>query len=229
MSCRIDCAKDGSLEQRLIEHVLGCEALLRVMSAAEEMALPDWYLVAGALAQSVWNIVLGRPVLHKVEDIDVVYFDSDDLTEAMEGCREATLAERLADIGIRLDAKNQARVHLWYEKRFGYKLRPYRSTREAITTFPFTATSVGVTGVGEAIRVFAPFGLDDLFNLTVRANRTQITPETYTAKAERVRVRWPEITILPWEAGCGGQLGAGRSLASRDNPLGDFSGQNCAR
>ena len=59
-------------------------------------------------------------------------------------------------------------------------------------------------------RSFAPFGLDDLFNLTVRANRTQITPETCAAKAERVRVRWPEVTILPWEAGSGGPPGAFR-------------------
>ncbi len=90
-----------------------------------------------------------------------------------------------------------------------YALRPYRSTREAIATFPFTATSVGVTREGEALRVFAPFGLDDLFNLTVRANRTQITPETYAAKAQRVRERWPEVTILPWEAGSGDQLRLG--------------------
>ena len=214
MSCRIDRLQDGVLERRLIEHILGCEALLRVLSAAEEMALPDWYVVAGALAQSVWNTTLGHPVLHNVDDVDVVYFDSDDLTEATERSREAALADRLSGIGIRLDARNQARVHLWYEQRFGYGLRPYGSTREAITTFPFTATSVGVTRAGEAIRVFAPFGLDDLFNLTVRANRNQITPETYAAKAERVRMRWPEVTILPWEAGYGGQCSAFRHRAS---------------
>ena len=66
----------------------------------------------------------------------------------------------------------------------------------------------------EAIRVFAPFGLDDLFNLTVRANRTRITPETYAAKAERVRMRWPEVTILPWEAGYGGPPSALRHRTS---------------
>ena len=82
------------------------------------------------------------------------------------------------------------------------------------TTYPFTATSVGVTCRGEAIRVFAPFGLDDLFNLTVRANHTQITPETYADKAERVRMRWPEVTILPWEAGTGGRSGAFRLRVS---------------
>ena len=220
MSVTTDHLEDGDLERRLIEHVLRCEVLLRVMSAAEEMALPNWYLVAGALAQSVWSAALARPLLDKIRDIDVVYFDSDDLSEATELNREAALDKRLTRLGVRLDAKNQARVHLWYERRFGYALRPYRSTREAIATFPFTATSVGVTREGEALRVFAPFGLDDLFNLTVRANRTQITPETYDAKAKRVRERWPEITILPWEAGSGGQWATGRTSADR----GDASG-----
>ena len=204
MSVSADHSEGGDLERRLIEHVLRCKALLCVMSAAEEMALPNWYLVAGALAQSVWNAALGRPLLDSIKDIDVVYFDSDDLSETTESDRETALADRLSHIGVRIDAKNQARVHLWYEKRFGYGLRPYRSTREAIATFPFTATSVGMTREGGVLRVCAPFGLDDLFNLTVRANRSQITPETYAAKTKAVRERWPEVTILPWEAGGGG-------------------------
>ena len=197
--------KECDLERKLIEHVLGCEAFLHVMAAAEESAIPDWFLVADALAQSVWNAALGRPLLSDVKDIDVVYFDHDDLTESTEVQREVTLARSLPGIGVRIDAKNQARVHVWYERRFGYSLRPYQSARDAIATFPFTATSVGVTRTGEDVRVFAPFGLDDLFNLTVRANRTQITPETYAAKVKRVRERWPEITILPWEAGSSSQ------------------------
>ena len=61
---------------------------------------------------------------------------------------------------------------------------------------------------------FVPLGLDDLFNLTVTANRTRITPEIHAAKAERVRMRWPEVTILPWEAGSGGQPGAWRRRVS---------------
>lgn len=197
--------KECDLERKLIEHVLDCEVFLHVMAAAEESAIPDWFLVAGALAQSVWNAALGRPLLSDVKDIDVVYFDPDDLTESTEVQREVTLARSLSGIGVRIDAKNQARVHVWYERRFGYPLRPYQSARDAIATFPFTATSVGVTRTAEDLRVFAPFGLDDLFNLTVRANRTQITPETYAAKVKRVRERWPEITILPWEAGSSGQ------------------------
>ena len=46
-------------------------------------------------------------------------------------------------------------------------------------------------------------------------DRTQITPEIYAAKAERVRMRWPEVTILPWEAGSGGRSGASRRQVSR--------------
>ena len=65
MSCRTDRLQDRGLERRLIEHVPGCGVLLRVLSAAEEMDFPDWYVVAGALAQSVWNTTLGHPVRHR--------------------------------------------------------------------------------------------------------------------------------------------------------------------
>ena len=84
MSGEGDHSEGDDLERRLINHVLGSEALLRVMSAVEEMAIPNWYLVAGALAQSVWNAALGHPLLARVKDVDVVYFDSDDPTEMMD-------------------------------------------------------------------------------------------------------------------------------------------------
>ena len=191
------------LELRLIEHVLDCDVLCRVLSAAEEVALPDWYLVSGALPQSVWNAALDRPALEHVKDIDLVYFDARDLTKDTALAREYAVSERLSGIGIKLDAKNQARVHLWYEERFGYPIRPYRSAREAIATFPFTASSVGITRIDNALRVFAPFALDDLFAMMVRANRTLITPQVYARKAARVRVHWPDVAVLPWEAGVG--------------------------
>jgi hypothetical protein len=51
--------------------------------------------------------------------------------------------------------------------------------------------------------VWAPFGTDDLFNLVVRANRVQITPEIYDAKVTRWVTRWPSLVALTWEDGVG--------------------------
>jgi uncharacterized protein len=100
---------------------------------------------------------------------------------------------------MKLDVKNEARVHLWYQQRFGYAIEPCRSSADAIATFPTTATAVGVRRIHGEFECCAPFGLADLFGLIVRPNKRQITRTIYEAKAERWRSIWPRLRILPWE------------------------------
>jgi hypothetical protein len=101
-------------------------------------------------------------------------------------------------LGVTVDVTNEARVHLWYEQRFGVPLEPYGSTEEAIATWPTTASSVGVRPAGSGLAVCAPFGLRDLFALVVRPNKTLVTEAIYTAKAARWQATWPRLTILGW-------------------------------
>ena len=43
------------------------------------MALPDWYLVAGCLHQTVWNVVTGQPPEAGILGYDLACFDGSDL------------------------------------------------------------------------------------------------------------------------------------------------------
>ena len=67
--------------------------LVEVLTRAARLALPDWYLVAGCLYQTVWNVVTGQPPESGVLDYDLAYFDGSDLswhaedTVIQEGCR----------------------------------------------------------------------------------------------------------------------------------------------
>ena len=99
------------------------------------------------------------------------------------------------------DVKNEARVHLWYEAKFGYAIEPYRSTEAAIATFPTTAAAIGVRVAGGRFEVSAPIGLAELNNLIVRPNKAQITAEIYQAKVARWRALWPDLDIRPWDEG----------------------------
>ena len=83
---------------------------------------------------------------------------------------------------MKLDVKNQARVHVWYEQHFGYSIRPYQSLEEAINTWPTTATAVGIRRWNEEWKIYAPYGLNDLFGKIVRANKAQITQEIFEKK-----------------------------------------------
>jgi len=170
----------------------------RLLDRLPQLNLPNWYLGAGAVAQTVWNHLHGLPPTHEVKDYDVVYFDPDDLTRAGELAAQSRVAELLPDVAADCDVTNEARVHLWYQQRFGRPIDPYRSTEHAITTWPTTASSVGVHRDGRTFKVCAPFGLDDLFGMIVRANTTLVTAEVYEAKARRWGQLWPRLTILPW-------------------------------
>jgi uncharacterized protein len=153
---------------------------------------------AGCLAGLVWNRLTGRPVRYGVKDIDVATFDPDDLTEDGERRLEVELRAACPELRIRLDVKNQARVHLWYECRFGHPIASYRSLETAVATWPTTATAVAVIPDPGDLRVVAPFGLDDLFAMTARPNRAQVTRAVYEAKTSRWRRVWPEIRVEPW-------------------------------
>lgn len=191
-----------ALRQHLEEHLRASPMLWETLGRLATLHLPNWYLGAGCVAQTVWNLKLGRPASKGIQDYDLVYFDLD----ASE-CSEARVRDKAAaivgDLNIVLDVNNQARVHTWYRDKFGFGIRPYESTRDAIDTWPTTASAVGVRPDGEGLHVYAPFGLQDLFALVVRPNRVQITPGVYRDKVRRWSAEWPSLRILPWDRGVG--------------------------
>lgn len=161
------------------------------------LGLPDWYLGAGAVVATVWNDAHGFEPAHGIKDLDVVYFDPNGDRDA-ELAVEAQVRAALGDLGIPVDVTNEAIVHEWYEARFGVPLEPpYASCCDAITTWPTTASSIGVRDD----HVCAPFGLDDLFGLVVRPNVSIVTRDVFEAKAARAAATWPQLTILDWADG----------------------------
>ncbi len=171
------------------------DALLDQLSG---LGLPSWYLGAGGVAQTVWNHLHGFAPTHGINDYDIAYFDHDDLTETTENAIEAEVAALAGVCGAKIDVTNQARVHLWYEQRFGHSLAPYRSVEHAIATWPTTATSVAVRSEWSGLVVSAPFGLADLFAMVVRPNATLVPQTVYEAKAERWARLWSRLTVMPW-------------------------------
>jgi hypothetical protein len=197
-------------EDRLVVHMRGNPFLWECLERLAGLGLPDCYLGAGCVAQTVWNACHGRSAAADIADYDVVYFDAGDLAEGSENEATASVRDAMAGLPVAVDVKNQARVHLWYRQRFGYDIVPYTSIEDAIATWPTTATAIGVRLAHGRPQVFAPYGLEDLLGLVVRANRVQITPEIYRSKVARWRRHWPHLTVLPWDAGRG-EVGSRRT------------------
>ena len=155
------------------------------------LALPDGWLVAGCLFQTVWNLQAGRSPEADIKDYDLFYFDPDDTSEEGEAGVQASVDELLRDLGVRVEASNQARVHLWYESYFGRPYAQLRSTREGIDRFLVLATCTGVRP-GE---VYVPNGLTLLYDGVLSMNPLTPHRELFDRKARSYRVRWPWLRV----------------------------------
>ena len=175
------------------------EMLTEVINRAALLDLPGWYVTAGCLYQTVWNVVTGRPPASGIKDYDIVYFDSSDLSREAEDAVITAGREIFAGLPIEADIHNEARVHLWYEEKFGVPCAPYDSSEAGIDTFPATTCCLGVRQeTGGRWRVYAPHGLSDVFNLIVRPNPLLAPQSVYESKAQRWRSHWPELTVMDW-------------------------------
>jgi hypothetical protein len=173
--------------------------IMGALHAVEHSGLPDAWIGAGAVRDVVWGERCGRFDPSDVRDIDVAYFDPANLTRERDLAAQQALGHR-ADLPW--EATNQAAVHTWYHDYFGGPaVEAFGSVHEAIATWPETATCVAVrlASTSTGIEVCAPHGLDDLLGGVWRVNPVRVTPEVSVARLgrQRVRARWPRVTIVP--------------------------------
>jgi uncharacterized protein len=167
-----------------------------IVRALDALALPDAWLVSGCLVQSVWNGLTGRDPGYGISDYDVFYFDPDTSWEA-EDAVIRKLESRLADLGVKVEARNQARVHLWYPGKHGLPYPPLTCSTEGIDRFLTANTMVGIRRSGEGHDVYAPNGYDDIAAMIVRPNPgPNFSPANYAEKAARWKTLWPEVKVM---------------------------------
>jgi uncharacterized protein len=161
------------------------------------LALPDAWIVSSCLVQTAWNVLTGRAVDYGIADYDIFYFDADTSWQAEDTVIRA-LQDRLARLGVRIEVRNQARVHLWYPQKHGLPYPALRSSHESIDRFLAKTTQVGIRRTPDGYDVYAPNGFDDIAGMIVRPNPgPNFSAENYQAKAARWKELWPELTVLP--------------------------------
>lgn len=172
----------------------------KIANALDDLALPDAWLVSGCLVQTVWNVMTGRSAHYGINDYDVFYSDPDTSWEA-EDAVIRKLGARLASLGATIEARNQARVHLWYGQKHGLPYPPVRCSAEGIDRFLTANTMVGIRRIAGGYEVYAPNGFDDIAAMVVRPNPgPNFSAGNYTAKVARWKRLWPEITVIEPDA-----------------------------
>lgn len=187
---------EAGLEQKLEAILRDAPSLMGVMEIARDLALPDWIIFSGAIYQKAVNHLTGRPPDYGLKDYDLGYFDAGDLSYAAEDriIRQAAAAYP-PPLDTLVEVRNQARVHLWFEDRFGEPYAPLASSAEALSRFTTTMFAVGARLDPDGrLRIFAPFGLSDLFALRLVPNPLRQT-KGFARTAAAAMDRWPELTL----------------------------------
>ncbi|WP_319497190.1 nucleotidyltransferase family protein [uncultured Cohaesibacter sp.] len=187
----------------LIRFIREDDQLMEILEGLRTLDLPDWRLVSGAIYQTVWNRLTGRPQGHGIKDYDVAYHDPADRSWEAEDAVIAQVDEALAAWKGRIEVRNQARVHLWYPEKFGGAYPELSSTDESLEFYMCTTHAVAVRlERDDSLSIASPYGLEDIFALTIRpCHRLESNRAHYAEKARRMSRLWPELKILDWETG----------------------------
>lgn len=183
------------LTARLETILRAAPSLMRVMETARELDLPDWLLFSGAIYQRALNHLTGRDPDYGIKDYDLGYFDPDVSYEAEDAVIKRVAAAFEPPLRELVEVRNQARVHLWFEGKFGEPYAPLGFTAEALGRFTSATFAVGARLEPDGrMTIIAPFGLEDIFALRLRPNPTRKT-NGFQRTAQAAQRRWPELTI----------------------------------
>lgn len=183
------------MEQRFVRDVLANRHNKAILGRWGRLGLPQGWLVAGCLFQTVWNLRSGAPAEARIKDYDIFYFDVADLGEEAERQVQARVQDVLGDLGVEVEAKNQARVHLWYADHFGHPYPRLESATDGIDRFLVPATCVGLRPGTAGWELYAPNGLDLLYEGILAPNPLTDHRPLFEQKARSYRARWPWLQV----------------------------------
>ena len=175
--------------------------IMSILDYLSKIKLPNFYIASGSVFQTIWNHLDNKPLNHNIKDIDIVYFDTDNLSQEYETDLENQIINYLKSINLNyeIDIHNEARMHLWKKDNENKNIDKYQNSEEAIEKWIATVQAVGITKENDTIKIFAPYGLSDIFSKTIRPiKHTTNSKELYTKKIESWKKRFDNLNIIEW-------------------------------
>tara|TARA_B100000676_G_scaffold269243_1_gene285027 strand:- start:6187 stop:6843 length:657 start_codon:yes stop_codon:yes gene_type:complete len=158
------------LASDFVDLALANPANVAVLERLPDLGGADCWLVAGCLYGPVWNALLGQPADANINDYDIFYWDPDTSWEAEDAVIRRADA-LFAYLGIEHEVRNQVRVPLWFEQRFGSPFPATTCSADNIAGFIVSCACVGLRRDGAGgYDLCAPKGLDELFAGILRPN-----------------------------------------------------------
>ena len=184
------------LEIKLLSILKQHPWFMTALDAVSDLGLPQWCIGAGAIRNIVFDYLDGTSK-NPVRDVDVAYFDPSDLSEQQDHLYENALKLKMPQIPW--EVTNQAAVHLWYHKIFGYRVLPLNNIEEAVATWPETCTAIAVTKVEkDKYKIYAPCGVEDLFGMVIRRNPVRVDVGIYNERIAKKKYEecWKAVRVI---------------------------------
>jgi hypothetical protein len=194
---RQNAVEEQIYRQELTQLIRSTPWFMDILETVRTCDPPDWLVGAGVIRNVVWDYLHHYQTPTPIADIDVIFFDPQDLRPERDHVLQEQLARQLPHAAW--EVTNQAAVHLWYEDVFGFSVPALQSSEEAVGTWPETATSVAVRLLAtDAIHIVAPCGLSDLFNMILRRNPRRVTQELFYKRlhAKQILHKWPRVQVI---------------------------------
>jgi hypothetical protein len=182
-----------TMELKLLEMLSTCPERVEVVERVATLELPDCWVAAGLVRNTVWDVLHGYRAWTPLSDIDIVYFDAKNTSAKQDRGFEVTLRSWFPN--CKFSVKNQARMHL------RNRHRPYRDTEHGVRLWTETCTAVGVAKGQDKWRVLCPWGLEDLMNLVIRPTTDDdrnVNLVLRRLEAKRWLHTWPKLRL--WTA-----------------------------
>ena len=175
--------------------------LMAILDYVDKLNLPNYYIAAGCVFQTVWNYYDNKPLNYGIKDIDIIYFDKNDLSVEVDLKYYHMIKQHSCALGYKyeIDVSNEARMHLWKKDKYNIDIEPYISSEDAIEKWIATIHAIGIKKEDGDIKIYAPYGLSDIFTKTIRPiKHISNSKEIYEEKVNSWNERFSNLNIVNW-------------------------------
>ena len=176
-----------------IAHIIEQDAwMMKILFLVRGLHLPDWWIGAGFVRSKVWDYLHDYQERTPLPDVDVIYFDKNNLSEEIEEKYQDTLRKSMPE--VEWSVTNQARMHAFKGDK------PYKSAEEGLSHWVEIPTCVGAKVTdNDEVMITAPWGVEDLLGLIVRPNpHCRDNPDSFRRRMKQKNWpgKWPKLKIL---------------------------------
>lgn len=175
--------------------------LMDILDYVSTLNLPNFYIAAGSIFQTIWNYYDNKHLNYGIKDIDVIYYNDNDISVNTDLKYYDLINDYCKSKGYNyeIDVSNEARMHLWKKEKMNVEIKPYINSEDAISRWIATVHSIGITKENDNIKIYAPYGLSDIYSRTIRPiKHMDNSKKIYDKKVESWSQRFDNLTVIEW-------------------------------